>query len=233
MDYKDAVINYGEDIKTGTSDSILASLFRTILSDIGMDIYRFNGLLLKHLSRVNSNLNIREISSIRGNLSNELLRSVMTWKVFIKGLLFLNVQKFDLNLTLESDQGQMSVHRMSVDTQQFSAIKNEDSVNPDYILSDLFKQIRSDLKVTEKIFNENIVNYIRRSNIIDEKEISSAKGNHKKELNRPHMTWRVFIKGLLFLNTDRFTLEICLHHLNRQMTTHSKVVILNLKEDSL
>lgn len=232
MDYKDAIMNYGEDIKTGTPDSILASLFRTILNDIGMDIYRFNSLLLKYLTRINTELNFREIASIRGNLSNELLKSVMTWKVFMKGLLFLNVQRFIILLTLENDKGELSQHEYHVDMKEFSTVKKVDSINPDYILAKLFQQIKLVLNIDDNLFNNLIVDYIRRVNIgIKDEEISSIKGNLKKELNRKHMTWRVFIKGLMFLNTHRFNIELKLLHSNSLYTTHYKSVVLNMKDE--
>lgn len=232
MDYKDAVMNYGEEIKTGTSDSILSSLFRTILNDIGMDIHRFNGLLLKYLTRINQQLNFREIASIRGNLSNELLKSVMTWKVFMKGLLFLNIQHFMLTITVENDKEEISQHEVFVDMKEFSTVKKVDSINPDYILANLFKLIKEGLNIDEVKFNDLITDYIRRVNIgIKDEEISSIKGNLKKELNRKHMTWRVFIKGLMFLNTHRFTIELKLQHVNKCYTTHYKSVVLNMKED--
>lgn len=232
MDYKDAIMNYGEEIKTGTPDSILSSLFRTILNDIGMDIHRFNGLLLKYLTRINHELNFREIASIRGNLSNELLRSVMTWKVFMKGLLFLNIQQFMILITIEDDKEQISHHEHFVDMKEFSTIKKVDSINPDYILSGLFQKIKTALNIDEELFNKLITDYIRRVNIgIKDEDISSIKGNLKKELNRKHMTWRVFIKGLMFLNTHRFTIELKLKHVNQCFTSHYKSVVLNIKED--
>lgn len=113
-DHREAQKPYGEEIRTGSSDSILASLFRTILSELGINWARFNVLLERYVVRANIPLNVKEISSVRGNLKKELLKSVMSWKVFIKGLMFLNVRKFEITVRLYHASGMITEHGKEV-----------------------------------------------------------------------------------------------------------------------
>lgn len=105
---------YGEEIMTGSSDSILASLFRTILMDLNVTAIRFDRLLERYISNARLPNNIKEASSQRGNLKKELLKSSMSWKVFVKGMVFLNVKRFDISIKLHLSSGLISEHHKSV-----------------------------------------------------------------------------------------------------------------------
>lgn len=113
-DYREIPLPFGKEIRTGTTDSILASLFRTVLADLGINVNRFNTLLNKYIVHANIPMNTKEISSVRGNLKKELLKSVMTWKVFVKGLLFLGITKFDITIRLYHANGRITDHAKSV-----------------------------------------------------------------------------------------------------------------------
>lgn len=105
---------YGEEIMTGSSDSILASLFRTILMDLNVTAIRFDRLLERYINNARLPNNIKEASSQRGNLKKELLKSSMSWKVFVKGMVFLNVRKFDISIKLHLSSGLVSEHHKTV-----------------------------------------------------------------------------------------------------------------------
>lgn len=59
------------------------------------------------------------------------------------------------------------------------------------------------------------------------KERSSARGNIRKELLRGSMTWKVFCKGIRFLQVPRFTITICLHHRNGDKSFHEHTVVID------
>lgn len=105
---------YAGEIKTGSTDSILASLFRTILYDLGITPSRFDTLLEKYIIRANIPTNIKEASSRRGNLRKELMSTSMSWKVFIKGLVFINIYKFDVSVRLYHRNNKITEHFKSV-----------------------------------------------------------------------------------------------------------------------
>lgn len=87
-------------IRSGTADSILASLFRHILASYNVTNDRFNSYLERYIVRSNIPRNIKDISSVRGNLKKELTKNTMSWRVFVKGLQFLNFNKFEIIIRL-------------------------------------------------------------------------------------------------------------------------------------
>lgn len=101
-------LRIGSKITTASTDSILASLYQKIL-DIctGRQLQQFNRLMEDFLGDVRNNIpqNIKERSSARGNLRKELLRPVMTWKVFCKGLRFLKIKRFSIIIRLYHTNG--------------------------------------------------------------------------------------------------------------------------------
>ena len=103
-----------KDIKSGDSGSILAGLFSTIMFDLGIDAKRFNILIERYMRRSNPNLNLKDASTMRGSLKKELLKDSISWKVFIKGLVFLNIKRFKIVLELEHYNGYTTKHEKSI-----------------------------------------------------------------------------------------------------------------------
>ncbi len=78
-------------------------------------------------------------------------------------------------------------------------------------LSCLFRLMLMDLNITQIKFTAYLVDYVRdkRNKIPDNRrDQSSIMGNLVKEFSRPDMTWKVFCKGVKFLQFTKF--EICL-----------------------
>ena len=94
--HRDVRTSIEQPIYSGTADSTLASMFRHILASYGVTNDRFNAILERYIIRANIPKNIKEVSSVRGNLKKELTKTTMSWRDFIKGLRFLGVTKFDL-----------------------------------------------------------------------------------------------------------------------------------------
>lgn len=114
---------------------VLTRMFRTIQFDMGVNSYRWNSLMEEYLrleiagaerrrrekdSRNTDpdkpqidhvELNRRDRTSIRGNLNKEFNRGSMTWKVFCKTLMFLQIKKFQIVIIAEHRGGIQSEHR--------------------------------------------------------------------------------------------------------------------------
>lgn len=78
-------------------------------------------------------------------------------------------------------------------------------------LSRLFRKMMVELNITPMKFSALLADYVRdkRNKVPDNRrDQSSIMGNLTKELSRPDMTWKVFCKGVRFLQFTRF--EICL-----------------------
>jgi hypothetical protein len=228
MNIKDLILPYGEQIHTGTADSILSSMYRDILSDLQIkEEGRFLMLINKYVTRTIPPEDISEISSVRNILRKNLMKSVMTWKVFIKGLKVLNVKKFDLAFHLKSTDGS-SVEVAVIRTVLLdeNAVKKEREINDsNKAISILFHDVLFEMNVNTSKFSSLIAEYIEKANIPSNiKEISSTRGNIKKELLKNTISWKVFIKGLMFLNVSRFDIGVSLHHTNGKITNHYRSV---------
>lgn len=105
---------FEDKIKTGKPDSVLASLFRLIQFELGVTPERFNRLMENYMRNANIPNNLREASSLRGNLKKELQKDTMSWKVFIKALVFLNIKKFKITLELYHENKHITQHSQMI-----------------------------------------------------------------------------------------------------------------------
>ena len=99
-----------EPIHTGGTDSILSSLYRIILFNLNIDTTRFARLMEQYIIKSQIPLNSKESNSVRGNIKKELLSSKMSWKVFIKGLVFLDIRKFEIVIRLHHPNKMITEH---------------------------------------------------------------------------------------------------------------------------
>lgn len=229
MNIKDTIVPFGENIPTRSVDSVLPALYRNIIKDLGIEEGRFLVNIDKYVRKTIEPENFKEVSSIRGNLRKELLRSVMTWKVFIRGLKVINIRQFVFTVKAEVtrkpwEDGSTEAYvayRIVLDEK----IKIEDSkviTDTDSVLASAFREIMFIMGVTPQKFMMLIADYIVKANVpTNMREVSSTRGNLKKELFKKAITWKVFVKGLSFLHVRRFIITIGLHHWNGKITEHS------------
>lgn len=88
----------------------LARLFRQLLSQCGADTQaEWNMLLHKHVTDMRNAVpqNKKDMATTRGNLQKELLKSEMTFNVFLKGLRFLELNKVDINIVGHRKNGEV------------------------------------------------------------------------------------------------------------------------------
>ncbi len=105
---------------THGSSGVLSRLFRKMLIDLNVTPMKFSGLLADYVRDSKNKVpdNRRDISSVQGNLTKELSRPDMTWKVFCKGVKFLQFTKFEICLKCyrnNSENSAYTVHSISVD----------------------------------------------------------------------------------------------------------------------
>lgn len=115
-------------LRTGTVGSILAALFRTIIHDCRVETGAINRFLSIYAEKVGVAANSKDISNIRGSLNKELSSTSYTWRVFIKGIQFLNVNRFEIGIKLHHANGKITVHRQLVNLEEFS-YQEDDEVN--------------------------------------------------------------------------------------------------------
>lgn len=110
---KHKTLPFGRKIVTGGVGGLLAKFWRTIMFDCGLhDFDRYNDLMARYIQKTYNDPNRNERSSARASLGKELMKDSITWKTFIKGLNFLGVLRFELNITLHHANGKVTQHQV-------------------------------------------------------------------------------------------------------------------------
>lgn len=96
---------------------VLARLWRTIVRDLNIPLGQFEIHLTQFVNNARRGIDSSKVANYfnRGNLRRELVKPSMTFKVFIKALKVLNVERFDLSIKIYKKNGTSSVHQTSVD----------------------------------------------------------------------------------------------------------------------
>lgn len=207
-DNKTSEIQFGERIGTGGSDAILASYFRDILKHLAINSGRFQFLLDKYIISQGMASNAVDSPLSRSALYRELMSSTMTWKVFIKGLLFLRVKSVVITIILYRDDCSTTAHDLELSLVGESHI-GDDEPNT---LAKFFDSILKNLGVIDgednKLFHEYLDQYIKVAKPgASVTEQYTAKCQIHREILKKNISWKVFVKGLLFLKTSRIVIE--------------------------
>jgi hypothetical protein len=98
---------------TGT---ILAHIFHKVLFEKNITNERFDMYLVDHFSNQvkNSDITVRNIATVRGNVRKECFRDNMTWNVFIKALAFIQIVKFTMKVELNHQYMKPTIHRREI-----------------------------------------------------------------------------------------------------------------------
>jgi hypothetical protein len=203
---------------SGTSGVILASLFRTIMHEMGINNEKFNYLMLRYLDDPRNHIprNIRDRSTVRGNLKKQLLKTTMTWKVFCKSLMFLNIRTLEFNLSLEHSNND-SHHQLIV---------NPPVKQPGAVLADFYQQILADLNLDSDSFDLLVAKYCDRLNLLaTEDDALKNKSKIKRETFSSSISWKVFCRGLYMLEIKRLTIVANVTHANSKQTIHRLTMV--------
>ncbi len=103
--------------KTYGAWGLLSKLFRIILKDNRINGYRYTMLMMRFLKdpKNRSKKGNTEHTDNRGNLNKEFSNPIMSWKVFIKGLKFVQYRKIRITIEGEQYDGTINIHRSMVD----------------------------------------------------------------------------------------------------------------------
>jgi hypothetical protein len=95
------------------------------------------------------------------------------------------------------------------------------------VLSRLWRQQLKDLGINIQRWNDLMYNFVtdpRNGFPPTKRDQQSARGNLVKELARPQMTWKVFMKAQRFLGASDMTIAIECNYLNGKRSVHSTPV---------
>lgn len=103
---------------TNGSRGVLARLFNFICLNLtdgkGFQTMQWNTMLTDFIDRTEGHLDAAKRLNIRSNLNKEFRLTKMTWKVFCKGLKFLQVASFNIHITAYRQDGTISECEHSV-----------------------------------------------------------------------------------------------------------------------
>lgn len=219
-----------EPITSGSIDTILASLYRTILSDLGISDGRLTNMIDRFILDDRSGIPKRKRSSTKGNLSRELRKTSMTWRIFCRGIKLLNVKSFRVTVDLVFRNSlHICTESKKIPMDEMPSDDEAVSTNTDKILADVYRELLDILDVDHIEFNRLMDMFLSDArNAIPQniRKRSSVRGNLRRELLKPTMTWKVFCRGLKFLNAQSFVFIIELWHYNGRITLHKSLKIL-------
>lgn len=216
---------YDHQITSGGTSSVLSSLYRVILKQLGIKETRFGVMLDRYVVKGHKAGIIKDPSSKRGNLYIELMQDTMTWSVFIKGLHFLAIEAIEATIVLYVPDQEPTIHTKSATLGAKGEVPSDQSA--DTLLARMFSTIRHERNISLLDYSRLMNLYLSKSTAgTSITDLSSRRGGLTKELSRPRLTWNVFVKGLVLLNVVKFDFMVTITHASGKKTSHGRTVIL-------
>lgn len=108
------------------TNKILSEIFGAIMGEMNVSQDRFLELMALYIQRSKIPQNSGGIASVRAMLQKELFKENISWNVFVKGLLLLDVGRFVFAIQLKHQRGSYTEHKCSVILDQFAEIDTND-----------------------------------------------------------------------------------------------------------
>lgn len=222
-DPQETSAQYGERIGSAGPDSILSSFYRKILRELRIDIHRFQAILSRYVMQQGFVTNNLEISGTRSALIRELMSATMTWKVFMKGLHVLRIRQATITLTLyRDDEPDMTVHEYTFEVLQELRLDDGDSNT----LANFLELIMGELEMTREKKETYLNHYVKHAKPkATAAEQYTTKCALKREIGKSRISWKIFIKSLIFLRCKRVKMSMQLLFCNDLVSTHHSTLI--------
>jgi len=89
-------------------------LYTSIRHDLGISVADTQQLLTKYMIRCQIPLTHKNKTSVRGNIKKDLFGERLSWASLIRGLNFLEIVKFDVEIVLYPKKGKSTRHRRTI-----------------------------------------------------------------------------------------------------------------------
>ena len=93
---------------------LLGGLMAKIFHELDIRGDKYSALMEAYIERSRSVIHKRQKATIRASISKELLKDSMTWKTFMKGCAFINVQRFTIRVKLYHAVKKATYHEIVV-----------------------------------------------------------------------------------------------------------------------
>lgn len=208
-------------IRSGSVESILARLFRTTIMDLGVTTRdQYDSLMVRYVQKARYTDDPDKQAALRAGLADELLKEKITWKTLFRGYAFLNIEKVHFTVVIEAHSGEKSSHSVEFDVNE--------TIEPGKVLSNLLRGIFFEKRVVDDKYNELMNNFIDSSRtVIHKRQRATIRAQLHKELYKDSITWKTFVKGLLFLQVPKFNIVTRVYHARKFATEHVIQVIID------
>lgn len=225
------------------ASGLLSRLYRKVLAEIGMNVYKWGFLLTQYLEDLakNQEMTFEMISNERNNLRKGVFSLDMTFDMFVRAISILAPREAVFGVILEYGQFEEDHARLGRTTDkghiEYNARATTVTASVDLMtpigsdgkgkLSTLLANICTLLGKDVNNLNAEIDRYL--SNPLLRAEVKgrkrgTEKGNLRRELPKDNITWDVFKKALRVLMPDNTTLFITLVWTRRSKSTIKLVI---------
>lgn len=201
------------------TQNVLAKLFRQILWDRNITALTLHKLFkLWEDEHGRTTVNKKKRSRIRSANIRAVAKDKITWRVFKCGLSLLCVRKFTLVLGLKNDRD--VIKRVKIQ-------QNEK-------LATLYERILTEYGVNEYLFDQYLNSWWDRPDqraVIERHKGRKPKGNLKRGLTSPSLTWTFFMQGLALIDIVDVTYQLHLEWWDGVVTVHEVHDIINMNTE--
>ena len=197
-----------EIMRAGSVSSVLSNLYRRILYTNGVDPNRYSALMQRYIYKAHSAKNRAERVTARETLSKELLSPEMTFKTFMKGVVFLQTSSvaFGVRLRFSGRKQILSMKEVELTEAMKDFIeldrraKSDDCQPVGAILSGIFKEIEEKMALSAEEKTELGSRYLQRTTSLQSGKSKASKVTALSEALKPEITFKTLFKGLLYLD---------------------------------
>lgn len=223
-------------VKTDTPGVILAKIFKVLLFELGINIDRYQYFMLNFIKHLDIAGNYK-ISSLINNITKEVFYPSISWKVFIKALIFLGTNKFTIFLQSDSKAPivyytiDLSDKTMASNLFCFSG-KEEDQ--EEHKLGMLLKEFLILVLKQNNLtldYSDAISDFIFYQKRIGRYENKSLKGNLLKEFKKKTISWKVFIKAMIVYRITNPVIGVTIY--NKMNKQHTVSFTINLEDSNI
>ena len=188
-------------VSNDTPGVILARILKIIMRDLGITIDRYQYFMYNFIRQLEFNNNYK-ISSLINNISKEIFSSSISWKVFIKALIFLGTSRLIIFLQVDQD-APMVQHELDLSNKELTknlfCFSDKEETQGEVQLGKHLKVFLDQVLVKNsltEVYSAAIDQYISKLRDSKKHINKSLKGNLTKELKLENISWKVFIKTL-------------------------------------
>lgn len=215
------------DSRTGSADTILSEVFCGIKHDMNVSESLLEAAVHRFSMKVSEVDDPKKLLGAKSNFLSALKKNTMTMKTLHRGMLILGARKYTITVAGIRKDKTMAVafKTLTVTPKDFLDLKDDAT---ETLLIEMFKELNHISVENNKDFAMLFDEYatlvgIPNDNISRSKERSSLK---KDIFKAKKLSWKNFVKSLLFLGYTEFDITIAINHKNGKNTTHTRKIIL-------